>query len=564
MINAVMLARLPRKKRVAPPSLASAPQGSEEARRFLQERVALFGLIMFLLATLFFVAEAILLDIASGASLHDVIHEPGRLFHLLACALLAATWLIGARGKRSWRTLQVVDAIGTFGASLSFALMVVPWPGSGRKELVIALAVTNTLVARAVLLPSTARRTLAIGVASWGPALLVTFDHYPLDLQGTGRLLDMVLWGAVAVVIATVASRVIYGLRERVREARQLGQYFLEEKLGEGGMGAVYRARHAMLRRPTAIKLLPPEKAGEESLLRFEREVQLTSELTHPNTIAIYDYGRTPDGVFYYAMEYLAGFDLDELVRSTGPQPPARVAHILAQVCGALSEAHAIGLIHRDIKPANIILCERGGAPDVAKVVDFGLVKSVERGSDKAVSQVNTIAGTPLYMSPEAISALHDMDGRSDLYALGAVGYYLLTGTPVFNANTVVEVLGHHLHTRPERPSARLGAPVPPALEELLLRCLEKDRSARPASANAMREALAACEGLGAWSIDDARAWWAKHGDRLKAREKRAVGPASGGELSDTWLAPDRSVAIDLESRAAVARERALADARHP
>ena len=220
-------------------------------------------------------------------------------------------------------------------------------------------------------------------------------------------------------------------------------------------MGVVYRARHVMLRRPTAIKLLPPEKAGEETLRRFEREVQLTAQLTHPNTVSIFDYGRTPLGVFYYAMELLDGLNLAQLVGRDGPLPAGRVVRILTQVCGALAEAHGVGLIHRDIKPANIILSERGGVADVATVVDFGLVKKIDPGDadrTQAVTASNVVTGTTLYLAPEVIAGGRAVTARSDLYAVGAVGYYLLTGLPVFEAETIVEIFAHHLHTPPVPP----------------------------------------------------------------------------------------------------------------
>jgi serine/threonine-protein kinase len=318
------------------------------------------------------------------------------------------------------------------------------------------------------------------------------------------------------VSIATLVSKVIYGLRRKVQEAEKLGQYTLEEKVGEGGMGVVYRARHAMLRRPTAVKLLAPGKGGERALKRFEREVQMTSILTHPNTVAIYDYGRTPDGVFYYAMEYLEGTNLDDLVREDGRQPEARVVHVLRQICGSLEEAHAIGLIHRDIKPANVILCERGGTPDVAKVVDFGLVRDLHGEAQVALTSESALAGTPLYLSPEAIRAPETVDARSDLYAVGAVAYFLLTGHPVFDGRSLVEVCGHHLHTAPEPPSRRAGVAIAPALEACVLDCLEKDPALRPQTARALGERLAA-SGVAPWSEDDARAWWAGRGPRPPA-----------------------------------------------
>jgi serine/threonine protein kinase len=235
--------------------------------------------------------------------------------------------------------------------------------------------------------------------------------------------------------------------------------------------------------------------------------------------VAVFDYGRTPDGVFYYAMEYLDGVNLDQLVREDGPQPGARVAHVLRQVASALVEAHGIGLVHRDVKPENILLCERGGVPDVAKVVDFGLVKDLERGG-AALSRADLVQGTPLYLSPEAITAPDRVDARGDLYALGAVGYYMLTAKHVFSGATLVEVCSHHLHTAPEPPSARLGRPVPPALETILLRCLEKDPACRPASAVLLRDALVAAPGVGEWTEDDARAWWARWRSRPAPREK--------------------------------------------
>jgi serine/threonine-protein kinase len=265
-----------------------------------------------------------------------------------------------------------------------------------------------------------------------------------------------------------------------------------------------------MLRRPTAIKLLPPDKAGEVALERFQREVQLTASLSHPNTISVFDYGRTPDGVFYYAMEYLDGTNLDGLVREDGPQPPGRVVHILGQVASALVEAHGVGLIHRDIKPENVILCERGGIPDVAKVLDFGLVKDLERGSEARLTQANVVQGTPLYLSPEAINDPDAIDARSDVYSLGAVGYYLLTGTHVFSGKTLVEVCSHHLHTEPTPPSQRLGAPVPADLEELILTCLAKAPGQRPFAAAALRDALASLASASDWTDLAAREWWSR------------------------------------------------------
>ncbi|MET0594220.1 MAG: serine/threonine-protein kinase, partial [Polyangiaceae bacterium] len=314
------------------------------------------------------------------------------------------------------------------------------------------------------------------------------------------------------------------------REARQLGQYTLAERIGAGGMGVVYRARHAMLRRPTAVKVLPPEKMGEQNLRRFEREVQLTSQLTHPNTISIYDYGRTADGLFYYAMEYLDGFTLAELVEVGGPLPASRVASLMRQVAGSIHEAHQIGLIHRDIKPDNIIVCERGGMCDVAKVLDFGLVKDIRSG-DPALSQVNAIIGTPHYMSPEAITLPSSVGVPSDIYSLGATAYFLLVGRHVFPARTLVEVCSHHLMTTPDVPSAVLGHAVPAALEELILACLATGAPQRPASAAHLERALTAIAESEPWTQDAARAWWLDH---RAALERLQISRASTAPAADS------------------------------
>jgi serine/threonine protein kinase len=327
---------------------------------------------------------------------------------------------------------------------------------------------------------------------------------------------DVGIWWALATGMCTVVSAIIYGLRREVRHAMQLGQYRLEGRLGEGGMGIVYRAHHALLKRPTAIKLLPPEKAGATALARFEREVKLTARLTHPNTITIFDYGHTPDGVFYYAMELLDGATIDEIVRCDGAQAPGRVIHILTAVAGALEEAHGIGLIHRDIKPANIMLCEQGGRPDVPKLLDFGLVKDLSADEDIALTREGDIAGTPLYMTPEALTSPEHVDARSDVYAAGAVGYYLLTGQHVFTGRTLMEVCGHHLHTKPTPPSERLHAPPPEDLEALILQCLEKDPGRRPQSAPELGGRLLACQHSGAWTPVVARRWWDDHGPALR------------------------------------------------
>ncbi len=319
-------------------------------------------------------------------------------------------------------------------------------------------------------------------------------------------LMALLAVSSIAIFVFTVMmARLQRQARQAAIEAKQLGQYKLEEKLGEGAMGVVYRGRHAMLRRPTAIKLLDADKVTELSISRFEREVQITSQLNHPNTIAIYDFGHTPEGVFYYAMEFLDGIDLQTLVDTYGPQPAGRVIYILRQVCGSLYEAHCSGLVHRDVKPANIMLNRRGGEGDVVKVLDFGLVKAREEGGDESM------AGTPLYMSPEAIQLPGSVDACSDLYAVGAVGYFLLTGHPVFESDNLVDLCQKHTSEPPVPPSQRLGGPVPAELEHAILACLEKSRAKRPQTARDLARILMACSAAAEWSLDQADTWWSAH-----------------------------------------------------
>jgi eukaryotic-like serine/threonine-protein kinase len=325
-------------------------------------------------------------------------------------------------------------------------------------------------------------------------------------------LLALLLLASIAIFTYTVrVAQLERSARKAARELKRLGQYVLENKIGAGGMGAVYRARHAMLRRPTAIKLIDPEQTNDVSIARFEREVQLTSQLNHPNTIAIYDYGRTPEGVFYYAMELLDGLTLQALVERFGPQPEGRVVQVLKQICGSLSEAHNAGLIHRDIKPANIMLCVVGGLYDFVKLLDFGLVKAVDSQQQMFTTMNQGLTGTPLYMPPEAIEEAELVDRRSDLYALGAVGYFLLTGEPVFEGKTIMEICRHHLDTSPQPPSERLGRPIAPDLEALVLRCLAKSRDARPGDAREMSRQLEACRIEAPWTEADAEGWWKRY-----------------------------------------------------
>ena len=323
---------------------------------------------------------------------------------------------------------------------------------------------------------------------------------------------------------------------------KQLGQYTLEEKIGEGGMGVVYRARHALLRRDTAVKLLVPELAGAAAVARFEREVRLTCQLTHPNTIQVYDYGHTPDGIFYYAMEYLRGVNLHDLVARFGLLPERRVVHILTQICDSLAEAHALGLIHRDIKPANIFLCRRGGVPDCVKVLDFGLVREYrEPGAEAAETAAEQmIEGTPWFMPPEAIQGSAPADPRSDLYSLGALGYYLLTGQYIFDAETIAEIHEQQLMATPVPPTQRTTNAISAEMEQALLRCLEKAKNLRPASAGELRALLVATPAATHWTSAEQVAWWEAY-ERLPATSAPENVPDTSKSMP--------SVSVDLASR---------------
>lgn len=325
-------------------------------------------------------------------------------------------------------------------------------------------------------------------------------------------LIAMLLAAALVIFVAMLyMARQQRALQQAVLEAKQLGQYTLERKLGSGGMGTVYKAHHAMLRRPTAVKLLDVEKMSDAATARFEREVQLTSQLTHPNTVAVFDYGRTPENICYYAMEYLEGTNLHDLVSNVGPLPEERVVYLLRQVCGSLAEAHGKGMIHRDIKPANIFITNRGGLFDFVKVLDFGLAKSLGAG-DVQLTSANAVTGTPLYMSPEAVNSPELIDARSDVYAIAAVGYYLLTGTPMFRGGSVMEVCMKQLNELPDSPSVRLGKTIGQAIETLIMRCLSKSPAARPADAAALLVLLEGCLLPRAWTAADAAHWWSKVG----------------------------------------------------
>jgi serine/threonine-protein kinase len=390
----------------------------------------------------------------------------------------------------------------------------------------------------AMIVPSTPPKMLAAALVS---ASMSPFGVWLAHLRGvdTPSLLNtlvMYMPNYSCAVAAVVPARMFQRMGRRLKEARDLGSYELEERLGEGGMGEVWRARHRLLARPAAIKLIRPamlaaatEAEARATLRRFEDEAQATAALTSPHTIRLFDFGVTDDGSFYYVMELLTGRDMASLVADFGPLPPARVIFLMRQVCHSLAEAHSRGMVHRDVKPANIFACRMGLEHDFVKVLDFGLVQVTgpRPGHDltQSLAALDGVVGTPAFMAPEVIVGHQAVDHRADIYALGCVAYFLLTGQQVFQGSTQMQTLIDHVSTPPAPPSSRSPAPIPRSVDALVLACLDKDPERRPPDALTLAQRLGECDGARDWSEAQAALWWQMH---LPALEP-AVGP-----LSDT------------------------------
>jgi serine/threonine-protein kinase len=366
----------------------------------------------------------------------------------------------------------------------------------------------------ALFIPNTWQRAAGvIGVMAAAPVVsslyLISTDQTCAVVAGSeGFVVTLALLMTISAIAAVVGVHNIGGLRTQAYEARELGQYRLRQPIGSGGMGEVHLAEHQLLKRPCAIKLIRPEKAGDPRVMaRFEREVRSTAKLSHWNNIDVYDYGHTADGTFYYVMEYLPGMNLDELVQRHGPLPPERLIHFLLQTCEALEEAHGIGLVHRDIKPANIFAAHRGGRYDVAKLLDFGLAKPATSSQSTGLTQEGMITGSPLYMSPEQAMGDSEPDARSDIYSLGAVAYYALCGRPPFNHDKPIKVLFAHAQ-EPPLDLAEAVPGIPTDLSDVVMRCLAKDPAGRYQHVGQLAEALRQCHSAGRWDWSDAAQWW--------------------------------------------------------
>ena len=375
------------------------------------------------------------------------------------------------------------------------------------------------------IVPASPRKTLVASLLSATTIPIAVW--YGLAVHPNPQISAIVvLWlilpGYVCAILAVVPANVIRNLGRQVRKARELGSYQIEERIGKGGMGEVYRAKHRLLARPAAVKLISPaalrgatEDENRVVIERFRREAEAAATLRSPHTIELYDYGVAEDGTFYYVMELLNGIDLQELVQRHGPLPSERAIHLLTQACDSLGEAHLAGLVHRDVKPSNIFACRMGLKADFVKVLDFGLVKNDPKNSENQLelTTAGSISGTPAFMAPESISGIASAGPAADVYALGCVGYWLLTGQTVFRAANPTMMMIQHVQAAPVPPSLKAPQPVPRDFEALLMRCLAKDPADRPVDASELANLLGQCRVAMPWTEARAHDWWRSHRD---------------------------------------------------
>jgi serine/threonine protein kinase len=484
------------------------------------QRLGVFGAVVGAVWAFGLFMDAVVLPTASGTGLRNWRAIPIEIIALVASGLLClfihrvpASAVAKINGGLAYMLLNAV-LVATVNAWASLP------PRNG--EIHISW-ITVLILVYSMIAPSAPRRML---LASLGAAAMDPLAYWAVHLAGFPTppplMVVVVSWPNFAcAVIAMVPSRVLQRMGRRLHEAQELGSYHLVELLGAGGMGEVWRAEHRLLARHAAIKLLRPEVLGTGNdaehrmmLRRFEREAQATAMLNSPHTIQLFDFGVTQEGRFYYVMELLAGRDLESLVREFGPLPASRVIFLLRQVSHSLADAHVRGMVHRDIKPANIYVCRMGLDYDFAKVLDFGLVKLRKQAmsADTLSTIAHTTTGTPAYMAPEAILGDTDVDRRADVYALGCVAYYLLTGQLVFDADTSMKMLMQHLNATPVPPSQRTELPIPRELDELVLACLQKDPNLRPQNAGELFQMATDCRVCDdGWSQEIARGWWEQH-----------------------------------------------------
>ena len=452
--------------------------------------------------------------ISPGRPLDDAWPFPG---NPVAVTVILFSLLLFAYTRRPGCDYRLALKLGLFyEVLLAFAIAIVnQWTPNitGVSWVAVLVMVHPTIV------PDTPWRTLAVALiaASMDPLAVGLSALRGVELPSGALLVWASLPNYICAAVALVPVTVINRLGRQVRKARELGSYQLGELLGKGGMGEVYLANHRMLRRPAAIKLIRPDAVGaqdaavaETVLRRFRKEAEAAASLHSPHTIALYDFGVTDDGTFYHVMELLSGLDFETLVKRFGPVEPARAIFLLRQVCHSLAEAHGMGMIHRDVKPANLYSCRLGKETDFVKVLDFGLVKSVRSHGveDSLATQPGIATGTPAFMAPEVALGNPNIDHRVDIYALGCVGYWLLTGRFVFEADTAVKMMLEQVRTPPVPPSRRTELAVPPSVDEVILACLAKQPDDRPGDATELARRLAECDVGEPWTSERAARWW--------------------------------------------------------
>lgn len=523
----------------------SAPHMSAETRALLRNRLRTAAVLLTITFTTF-MAWALF----RRPFEHMVTGTHQWIFycHLALLAVLGlASWKLCARCDLSIVWLRVAECFIFGGPALFLALinyerlkLAVEMAQSGHAHVPNILGAWSLLAfSYALFIPNNWRRAaIIIGVIASTPVVvgLLSYATSPGFRQLVespdfrGMLTEQFLMMALTALAATWGVHTINSLRREAFVAKQLGQYRLKQLLGAGGMGEVYLAEHQMMKRPCAVKVIRPEKAGDPKVLaRFEREVRATAKLSHWNSIDIYDYGRTEDGTFYYVMEFLPGHNLGELVDGHGPLPAARIVYLMKQVCEALAEAHGQDLVHRDLKPANIFCSYRGGKFDVAKLLDFGLAKPMEAtAGDAALTHEGSITGSPLFMSPEQATGSSEVDERSDIYSLGAVMYFMATGRAPFPYDSPIKVMIAHATEDPE-PPRYLNGELPAELEEIILRAMEKRPENRYQTVREMLDALEAVPLDQPWNADLAAQWWTNFGcPQRKALAKQALEMAAG------------------------------------
>lgn len=504
----------------------STPHMSSETRDQLRYRLHIVALIFFCTFAAFLLRSFFMNPVAElfGPGLKTI-----TLTHIGMTLIMGlAAWKLSGKCKFCLTTLRVAEII-VFGAPAVLFLLLNYFKLVHAAELPNGAAyvpqVVNAWLALifiyALFIPNTWSRALTVMSAMAFAPLAVSlyllaynssFREVVRQPEFAGYFTEQALIMIFGVVAATLGVHTIGTLRRQAFQAKQLGQYRLKQKIGSGGMGEVYLAEHEMMKRPAAIKIIRPEKAGDPRILaRFEREVRSTAKLSHWNSIDIYDYGNAADGTFYYVMEYLPGHNVGELVDMYGPLPPGRVVYLMDQVCKALAEAHGIGLVHRDLKPANIFCAYRGGEFDVAKLLDFGLAKPLVQVDDASLTQEGAVTGSPMFLSPEQAIGDREADIRSDIYSLGAVMHYLLTGQPPFNYSQPVKLLIAHASEDATAPSEVVSG-IPEELDEIVLRCLEKDPEDRFQDIHELRAALLSIDFDDPWSAERAEAWWSCNG----------------------------------------------------